>query len=263
MTRKLEPGRYIVTDISSGKALDLSLDSTRLQAFDFHGENNQQASITTLLLTLGEEELISPPSPLADLVTTVRRRTRALHCVRFHATHIIMCCNAVCQWEFSPCGTGFIINNIRANGLFVAVQDLNNLHLEGSTKAIPGSLPMCWNVELLPPGPTDTEPEEVLVRYVRPSDLEGCGVMLRHEGTDITQTSYVGHAFSIWLPYTKEIQLTLGFKGSQLRAPVSAVKNLTSYLSIFTDSGPHSFSWERMCAPSGGCAQWGIATSKS
>jgi len=62
MTRKLEPGRYIVTDISSGKVLDLSQDNKRLQAFDLRGEDSQQASIITLLLTLGEEELISPPS---------------------------------------------------------------------------------------------------------------------------------------------------------------------------------------------------------
>jgi len=90
-----------------------------------------------------------------------------------------MCYNVVCQWEFCPCGTGFIINSIRTSCLFVAVQDLNSLHLEGSTKAIPGPLPMCWNVELLPLGPTDTEPEDVLARYVSLSDLEGCGVVLR------------------------------------------------------------------------------------
>jgi len=144
MTQKLEPGRYIVTDISSGKVLDLSLDNTRLQAFNFHGGDGQ-------------------------------------------------------QWEFCPCGTGFIINSIRANDfkLFVAVQDLNSLHLEGSTKVVPRSLPMCWNVELLPVGPADTELEDVLAR--------------------------------IRLPYTDKIQLTLGFKGSELRAPLFLGKDVCTF----------------------------------
>lgn len=48
-------------------------------------------------------------------------------------------------------------------------------------------MPMCWEVEILPVGPTDAESDGVLARYVSLSDLEGCRmVVLRHEGTDLT-----------------------------------------------------------------------------
>jgi len=74
------------------------------------------------------------------------------------------------------------------------------------------------------------EPDGVFARYVSLSDLERCGVALRHKGTDLTRTSFVGHALSIRLPYADGIHMTLGFRGSHQEAPVSAVKNLTSYL---------------------------------
>ena len=62
--------------------------------------------------------------------------------------------------------------------------------------------------------------------------------MLRHDShksTDLTRTSSVDHALSVRLPFTDGIQMTLGFRGSYQEAPVSAVKNLTLYLCIFTE----------------------------
>jgi hypothetical protein len=53
MARKLEPGQYVMTDISSGKALDLQHGNQLLYAYSFHGRDNQQASFI-ILLTLGE-----------------------------------------------------------------------------------------------------------------------------------------------------------------------------------------------------------------
>ena len=86
---------------------------------------------------------------------------------------------------------------------------------------------MCWDVEILPVGPIETEPDDVFVRYVGLSDLEGCKVILRNEDADSTLTSSADHALSIRLPYKDGIQLTLGFRGSYQEAPVSVAKNLT------------------------------------
>lgn len=119
---------------------------------------------------------------------------------------------------------------------------------------------MCWDVEILPVGPMETEPDDVFVRYVGLSDLEGCKVILRNEDAD----SSAGYALSIRLPYKDGIQLTLGFRGSHQEAPVSVAKNPTLYISAYSlTADPRSFFWERICAPSGGCAQWGIVKSKS
>jgi hypothetical protein len=109
---------------------------------------------------------------------TVRRRTPVLHCVQLHSTHIIVGYHFAWQWEFSPCGTGFIINSVH-NGSFLAVRDLSRLHMEGSTQVVPGSLPMCWDVEILPVGPTGMEPDDVFARYVSLNSLEGHGVAQR------------------------------------------------------------------------------------
>lgn len=61
MGRKLEPGQYFMTDITSGNALDLRHDNQMLYAYSFHGENNQQARLITLLISV-REELTGPPS---------------------------------------------------------------------------------------------------------------------------------------------------------------------------------------------------------
>jgi len=139
MARKLEPGQYIMTDISSAKVLDLENDY-KARAFSFHGRKNQ-------------------------------------------------------QWEFCPCGTGFIISSVQ-NGSFLAVQDLSRLH-NGSTPVYPGSLPMCWDVEILPVGPTDTELDDVFAR--------------------------------IRLPYADGIQMTLGFWGSEEGAPLFLGKEFCTF----------------------------------
>jgi len=52
--RKLEPGRYIMTDINSGMTLDLRRDYRTLYAYQFHGKDNQQVRVIVTLLTLGE-----------------------------------------------------------------------------------------------------------------------------------------------------------------------------------------------------------------
>lgn len=54
MTRKLEPGRYVATDISSGKVLDLPLGSSQPPyAWGYHGKENQQVRTIIIFLTLG------------------------------------------------------------------------------------------------------------------------------------------------------------------------------------------------------------------
>jgi len=126
MVRKLEPGRYTVTDICSGMTLDLYGDKDRrLNAWELDGGTRQ-------------------------------------------------------QWDFRPCGEGFIINSVHSSGSFVTVRDLKGLHQGGSARVVPGSLPTCWDVEVLPVGPTDSEPGDVFAR--------------------------------IRLPYSDGTQMTLGFK---------------------------------------------------
>ena len=165
MARKLERGKYIMTDIVSGKALDMRHDNQMLHAYPLHGENNQQARLITLL-TLSEGRADWSFFLLSDVVMTVRRRTRALHCVQLHTTHIIVCYYFACQWEFCPCGTGFTIKSVRVKSLFLAVRDFSKLQLEGSTRVVTGSLPMCWDVEILPVGTAGTEPDGGFARYV-------------------------------------------------------------------------------------------------
>jgi len=132
MVQKLEWGRYTVTDVSSGLALDLSAanDGT-LHAWSLY------------------------------------RGTRQ-------------------QWDFLPCGEGFILGGVHSSGLFVTVRDLKGLHWGGSAQALAAAFPTCWDVEILAPGAVDTEPGDVLVR--------------------------------ILLPYVDGVQMTLGFRDSHQEA---------------------------------------------
>jgi hypothetical protein len=54
MARKLQPGQYTVTDISSAMALDLRPDNQVLIAYPFHGEDNQQVRSSPFLLSASE-----------------------------------------------------------------------------------------------------------------------------------------------------------------------------------------------------------------
>jgi len=52
------------------------------------------------------------------------------------------------QWEFHPCGKGFIINSAHSSNLFLMLRDLKGLHLEGSAQVVTGTFPTCWEVEV-------------------------------------------------------------------------------------------------------------------
>ena len=55
MAQKLEPGRYVATDITSGKVLDLPLENNQPPyAGGYHGKENQQ--VRTLLFSLSVHE---------------------------------------------------------------------------------------------------------------------------------------------------------------------------------------------------------------
>jgi len=141
--RKLEPGRYVMTDINSGMTLDLRPDNRTLCAYQFHGKDNQ-------------------------------------------------------QWEFCPCGEGFVINSVHSNSSFVDVRNLTGLGLrrEGGAQVIAGATPTCWKVEVLPVGPTDD----------------------------------VGDVFArIRLPSSEGIQMALGFKQSHQEAPLLVAKDMCTF----------------------------------
>jgi hypothetical protein len=103
--------------------------------------------------------------------------------------------------------------------LFLTVQDLKELHLEGRAQVVTGTFPACWEVEIM--GIVE-QPYEVFVRYVSMRELEGVVGALCRECADFNLNSIRRRAFSIRLPYSDG--MSLGFKGSQEGAPVSALE---------------------------------------
>jgi len=150
MARKLEPGRYIAVDIHSGSVLDLPLENNQPpHAWGYHGEENQQVRTIIGFLTLGA----GGADPSSFSISP------------FRCGHDLLCATTLCcQWDFCPCGAGFIINSVYSSGSFVTVRpDLKDLHLDGSTQVVTGAFPTCWEVEVLPASPTD-KPGEVFAR---------------------------------------------------------------------------------------------------
>ncbi|KAH9032226.1 hypothetical protein EDB85DRAFT_1827446, partial [Lactarius pseudohatsudake] len=60
------------------------------------------------------------------------------------------------QWEFQSCGSGFVIKSVSA-GVFLALEDLQGLHRDGSTEVVAGQFPMCWDMEIMDNGSADNE----------------------------------------------------------------------------------------------------------
>ena len=56
--------------------------------------------------------------------------------------------------------------------------------MEGSTQALAGAFPMCWDVELLTTGANGIEPGDIFARYMWLIDIEGRVVVLCHEDAD-------------------------------------------------------------------------------
>ena len=79
MAQKLEQGRYIVTDIRSGMALDLSgADNRSLIAFGLHGWENQQVR-PSLRIAHGFLEVLTSPSTFYPPWPPIVRRRTVLH----------------------------------------------------------------------------------------------------------------------------------------------------------------------------------------
>jgi hypothetical protein len=84
MARKLEPGRYIMTDISSGMALDLSgTNDGTLIAWDLYGGTHQQVGAVVLLFSLGTGGVSDRSSFLLSVavVMTDRHHTHMSHSI--------------------------------------------------------------------------------------------------------------------------------------------------------------------------------------
>ena len=82
MVRKLEPGRYTVTDITSGMALDFSAaDDGTLHAWELYGGTRQQVRTVVLPFSLGARGADRPSILLSFMVMTDRRRMHALRCI--------------------------------------------------------------------------------------------------------------------------------------------------------------------------------------
>ncbi|KAI9439118.1 hypothetical protein H4582DRAFT_117902 [Lactarius indigo] len=71
------------------------------------------------------------------------------------------------QWEFQSCGSGFVVKSV-SSGLFLALEDLQGLHRDGSTEVVAGQFPMCWEMEVMDNGSADSEEDgdgDVYARY--------------------------------------------------------------------------------------------------
>jgi len=102
------------------------------------------------------------------------------------------------QWEFRPCGAGFIIGSVFKSDLFLAVRDLKGLHLEGAVAVVTDTFPTCWEVEVIPDG-------------------DKCG-----NAEDSAEDDEKGDVdVRIRFPYS---QMALSFKGSYAEAPLFLTK---------------------------------------
>lgn len=70
--RKLKPGRYVMTNVTSGMTLDLRRDNRTLYAYQFHGKDSQQVRAIVTHLTLDEERAEWLSFLLSSMVMPVR-----------------------------------------------------------------------------------------------------------------------------------------------------------------------------------------------
>ena len=82
MVGKLEPGRYTVTDITSGMALDIAQANVgKLQAWELNGGIDQQVRTVIPLFSLGARGADRSSFLLSAVVMTDRRRIHVPHCI--------------------------------------------------------------------------------------------------------------------------------------------------------------------------------------
>lgn len=67
---------------------------------------------------------------------------------------------SVLQWEFHPCGSGFIIGSVYRSYLFLAVRDWKGLQSEEAAEVVTDTFPTCWEVELLNYGNESRDTED-------------------------------------------------------------------------------------------------------
>jgi hypothetical protein len=115
----------------------------------------------------------------------------------------------ILQWEFHPCGAGFVIKNV-SSGSFLTVEDLVGLHHDKSTEVITGDFPMCWEMEVMDNASAEDDEnvdEDVYTRYVSIVVMPGAARVL-----------ILIVIRSIRLPRT---EMFLGFRGGFAGAQVS------------------------------------------
>ncbi|KAI0287758.1 hypothetical protein BC826DRAFT_900182, partial [Russula brevipes] len=64
------------------------------------------------------------------------------------------------QWEFHPCGAGFIIKNVGRDASFLAVEDLHGLQLDENVQVVTGDFPTCWEMEVMDNGSADDDEDD-------------------------------------------------------------------------------------------------------
>jgi hypothetical protein len=72
------------------------------------------------------------------------------------------------KWEYQTCGAGVVIKNV-SSGSFIAVEDLQGVHLEANVEVVTGDFPTCWEMEVMDNGNAEGGEDEngdVYARYV-------------------------------------------------------------------------------------------------
>jgi len=102
------------------------------------------------------------------------------------------------QWEFHPCGAGFVIGSVVGRDSFLAVRDLKGLHLEQAAEVVLETFPTCWELEVMD---------------------NGIGKRAAEDGAEDDENGDV--YVRIRLPHS---DMALSFKGSYAGAPLFLTK---------------------------------------
>ncbi|KAH9058120.1 hypothetical protein EDB87DRAFT_953047 [Lactarius vividus] len=112
------------------------------------------------------------------------------------------------QWEFQSCGSGFIIKSVSA-GLFLALEDLQGLHRDGSTEVVAGQFPMCWDMEIMDNGSADNEEDgdgDVYARIRLPHTEMALGFNGGYAGAQVSYEFSAYRSYSDWGRYSSSLQ---------------------------------------------------------
>jgi hypothetical protein len=103
------------------------------------------------------------------------------------------------QWEFRPCGSGFIVKNV-GSGSFLVLEDLQRLK-ETSVEVVTGDFPTCWEMEVMDNGRAEDgedENEDVYTRIRLPRSEMALGFKGGYAGAQLYLTKDANNMSTYW-----------------------------------------------------------------